>query len=136
MQITDQAKAREMIQSLSRNFSVKEFSCKCPCGRSLMDDELVKSLQKLRLRYGQPIYLTSAYRCEMHNIKVGGAPRSLHKKGMAVDIDLSKMGGSDLIRLIRLSQDPVEGFRMFNGLGLGDNKLHLDIRSDPVAWSY
>ena len=43
-------------------------------------------LDPLRKAWGSPIIVTSGYRCEELNRKVGGAPYSYHRLGMAADI--------------------------------------------------
>lgn len=46
----------------------------------------VKVLQPLRNAYGEPIIITSGYRCDKLNKAVGGAKNSHHRYGMAADI--------------------------------------------------
>ena len=53
-------------------------------------------LDPLREAWGAPIIVTSGYRCEELNARVGGAKRSYHLRGMAADIrpqngDLDKL---------------------------------------------
>lgn len=43
-------------------------------------------LDDIREKYGKPIYITSGYRCEKLNKKVGGKPNSQHLKAEAVDL--------------------------------------------------
>ena len=69
---------------VSKNFSLKEFQCPC-CGRVMLDARLLSFLQTLRNQYGQPIIITSGYRCEIHNIYIGGREDSLHLEGRAAD---------------------------------------------------
>jgi uncharacterized protein YcbK (DUF882 family) len=74
--------------TLSKNFVSKEFDCKgsgC-CSTTLIDPKLVEYLQMIRDHFGKPITITSAYRCETHNRRVGGATGSRHSKGQAADI--------------------------------------------------
>ncbi len=71
---------------VSKNFSRKEFACKCGCGFDAVDVDLLSGLQALRDLAGRPITITSACRCEAHNKKVGGASKSYHVKAKAVDI--------------------------------------------------
>lgn len=137
MQYKIHSEAREMIDRLSDFFVAKEFECPC-CNRSLMDDELIIAIENLRYVVKFPLIITSGFRCDIHNIKIGGAPKSLHRFGLAVDIKISHLSSEQLITLIRASQTNFSelNIRRFNGLGLGDNKLHLDIRTDPAAWTY
>jgi uncharacterized protein YcbK (DUF882 family) len=71
---------------VSKNFSRREFACKCGCGFNAVDIGLLAGLQALRDLSGSAITITSACRCESHNKKVGGASKSLHVKAKAADI--------------------------------------------------
>lgn len=70
-----------------RHFSAAEFRCKCGCGAGIerMHPDLLMMLDELRDRAGIPLVLSSAYRCEAHNRKVGGvngsAPYSWVRRG-------------------------------------------------------
>lgn len=70
---------------VSDHFMLREFQCRC-CGRVMLSARLVELLEALREAAGRPLVLTSGYRCEAHNARVGGAPRSRHMSGRAVDI--------------------------------------------------
>ena len=72
---------------LSENFNLKEFECPC-CHTVLLNPLLVSKLQKLRDEWGQPLIITSGYRCEFHNREVGGVKRSLHRLGQAADVQV------------------------------------------------
>ena len=39
---------RDGAMQLSPNFKLREFRCKCGCGKALVDDKLVDILQKIR----------------------------------------------------------------------------------------
>ena len=73
---------------LSANFNSIEFDCqgKGCCSQTIINPQLVKYLQKIREHFNAPITITSAYRCSVHNSRVGGAPGSRHGKGDAADI--------------------------------------------------
>lgn len=73
-------------EKLSANFRVREFSCKCGCGKTLVDDRLVAILQHIRDHFGVSVNITSGCRCAAHNAAVGGDPNSSHVQGMAADI--------------------------------------------------
>ncbi len=68
-----------------RNFSPKELACK-GTGLLLVDADALTKLQTLRTRLNRPMIITSAYRSPEHNARVGGAPRSLHMRGIAFDV--------------------------------------------------
>ena len=75
---------------LSEHFNSYEFRCglgrPCACTTILIDDKLVEFLEQIRQHFGQPITITSAYRCENYNRSIGGAVGSRHSKGQAADI--------------------------------------------------
>ena len=67
-----------------------------------------------------------------HNQKVGGAKKSQHLKGNAVDIRIKNL---DSIRRFKLIKTVYE--LGFTGIGIGKNKFHVDIRDGPPSsWSY
>ena len=47
---------------------------------------LLTHLDRIRERYGKPIYINSGYRCPKLNKLVGGKPNSQHTKAQAVDL--------------------------------------------------
>ena len=51
-----------------------------------MDKEFLFKLDEARMMAGTPFKITSGYRTEAHNKKVGGVKGSSHTKGCAVDI--------------------------------------------------
>lgn len=63
----------------------KETACKCGCGLNVQPDFLVL-LNKIRADFGKPIIVLSGARCPTHNAKIGGAKKSSHIEGLAVDL--------------------------------------------------
>lgn len=119
------------------NFSHDEVACR-HCGVENMDPEFMDALQRLRTEFGEPLRVTSGYRCEIHNRNVGGSPR--HVTGRAADIAMDAKG---LYRLRRLP-----AFRPFTGIGVRmhgacDKRfIHLDmcrpedgVETD-IEWTY
>ena len=64
-----------------------------PKDADIMDNIIftMECLDKMREDYGQPLYITSGYRCEELNEKVGGVKTSQHVKGQAADINLGSI---------------------------------------------
>lgn len=129
------------IVTKSRYFSVKELECKCGCGDSGMDSAFMEKLDGLRESLGEPIKLSSAYRCPKHNAAVAktgsGGP---HTTRRAVDIVAS---GAKALKIVSIA------VRMgFTGVGLKQHGphesrfIHLDDlgNSDgqprPHIWTY
>lgn len=76
------------------------------------------------------IRIRSGFRDPAHNAKVGGASKSQHLGGSAVDIDVSGMSQAQRVQLIQnLSAAGI------TGLGIGANSLHADI-GGRRAWGY
>lgn len=61
---------------------------------------LAKQLQKVREEFGKPVRVTSWYRPEPFNSRVGGAKQSQHLSGKAVDIVIEGSSGRDIARRV------------------------------------
>lgn len=85
---------------MTKNFSRKEFACKCGCGKDDIDPKLVELCQTIRDAAGIVVRVNSGCRCEKHNAKVGGAKGSQHVKGKAADLScgIGAMALYDLIQ--------------------------------------
>ena len=123
------------------HFSQTELTCHCGCGRQEMDAQFMEKLEGLRVAYGRPMTLTSAFRCPMHNSQASDTGLSgPHTTGKAVDVQVS---GSDAHRLLTLAL--AQGF---TGIGISQQGtlsarfLHLDTiepgpgRPRPTLWTY
>lgn len=66
------------------NFNINEFKCPC-CGKILINKAVLYNIQALRHYLGTSVIITSGYRCNKYNIKVGGVSNSRHKEGKAID---------------------------------------------------
>lgn len=123
---------------LSRNFKISEFMTKGSRTVSWanevvkIDRELVLSLETLRAGVGFPIHILSAYRDSSHNRLVGGAARSQHLYGKAVDLNRPR-----IIRNITEAEARDAGF---NGIGIQSRSnpdvIHMDVRDTPTRWFY
>lgn len=119
-------------------FTEKEFYCKCgKCEPKLPPDELIDALVEIREHYDSPLIINSAYRCKEHNAKIGGAAKSRHIEGDAVDFVIKGQKTLDVYNWIiehfgdkpwgiakRIQQDPYRGF------------VHLDTRGTKARWNY
>lgn len=84
--------------------------------------ELVWRLEALRRRIGRPLPLLSWRRSPAYNRRVGGAGRSWHLHGLAVDVPAG---------LVTVDQARAVGFR-----GIGTRRgwvVHLDVRPGPAV---
>lgn len=98
----------------------------------------LQKLDSIREEYGQPIIVSSGYRCATYNNKISstgvGGP---HTRGRAVDIPCH---GEEAIRLIRIALR-----NGMTGIGVKQNGthskrfIHLDDLEEgvrPTIWSY
>ena len=110
---------------VSKNFSRREFACKCGCGFDAVDVDLLVGLQKLRDLAGAGIKINSACRCEAHNKKVGGASKSRHKFAKAADIVISGLKPAEMAALAEKIPEFQKGaIIIYNTQGF----IHVDVR--------
>ena len=109
---------------MSKYFDVDEITCNC-CGRGLdiVNHILLESLDKLRERWGKPIYVSCMYRCPAHNYAVGGVEDSQHVLGNAADIYVD--GDYEEFYAFVLNS------KLFDGVGYYPDSefVHCDVRS-------
>ncbi len=116
---------------LTRYISRREVRCPCGCRLDSIDHETVTHLDYERHHWGQPVIITSGFRCAKHNRSVGGKPMSQHLHGRAID---SVINGVTLEERYAYYQT-----RWPERYGIGiyprDNMLHFDTRTDgPARW--
>lgn len=113
-----------------KHFSERELACK-HCGQAGSIDELRQALDDLRELAGVPIVVDDAFRCEAHNVAVGGVPHSEHPKGEAADI---RIEGKTLQEMYDLAQR-IPAFAN-GGIGVYDgNFIHVDVRARKARWA-
>lgn len=111
---------------LSKHFHLREFECKCgKCVDQYVHMELVRLLEYLRVFFGKPITITSAYRCTKHNKKIGGVPASRHIFGFAADIKVLGITPSEVTK---------EAVKLFGGVGTYRTFTHVDVREKSTHW--
>lgn len=110
------------MTKLSKNFHDHEFACPC-CNRAIVSDILISKLQKLRDIIGEPIHITSGYRCFAENDRVGGALNSAHTKGYGVDIQTRNKFTPNLPVVLAYTAAEIKGIR----IGIYPNHIHIDI---------
>ena len=111
---------------LSKHFKKREFACKDGCGLGLADGdvnpELVAVLEDVREHFGRPVVINSGLRCQTHNKRVGGAPRSQHLLGTAADIRVSGVNPSIVYHYLNTK------YPDRYGVGKYKNFTHIDVR--------
>jgi len=124
--------ARDYIKATMKHFSPEEFQCRCGCGALVVDLILLKRLDLLRARVGEPLQITSGYRCPAHNKAVGGKSTSEHVDGQGVDI----AAPSSWLKMKIVREALPLGF---NRVGIGQDFVHLgvsDTLPKHVLWTY
>lgn len=122
---------------ISDHFGAKELTCRCKyedCKEQRISADLIARLEKVRVELGQPLIVTSAYRCTEYqaHLRSSGvntvvAKKSTHELGDAVDV-VPRDG-------------EMEGFapicaKQFDSIGLAKTFLHLDTRKGFRRWNY
>lgn len=114
-----------------RHFKESDLDCKC-CGEQTphirMRDEHMNLLDTLVDRLGFDLVINSAYRCPVHNRRIGGAPNSWH---LRFATDVAPADGDDE-KLDRI-RDAAEGLG-FTGIGMYSHFVHLDMRPTQFRW--
>jgi uncharacterized protein YcbK (DUF882 family) len=114
---------------LNRYFKRKEFACKCGCGFSPVDVELLGLLTQIREKYNAPVNITSACRCLAHNRKIDSQDTSQHVKGLAADFWIKDVAPIDIYNWLDSGVMKTRG-----GLGVYDKFIHVDVREEKKRW--
>ena len=121
---------------LTKNFSSREFACRCGCGLQTISMELVDTLQHVRDNYPSSISITSGTRCVEHKRNVGGSASSSHltgPSGISFAVDLYCQSSASRYMLIRTL------IVYFVRIGIAEKFIHVDIdfkKSGGVLWTY
>lgn len=117
-----------------RYFKRHEFDSKGPREEGTGDNmqpKVIFMLDALRGLIIKPLRITSGYRTPEHNKRVAGAPKSAHLEGFAVDISRSNLSRADTAMLVDTAIH-----LGFNGIGLDDHFVHLDMKPRRASWIY
>ena len=114
-------------------FKLSEFDSPDLVGSGeAMDREFLSKLDQARSLCDIPFKITSGYRTEDHNRKVGGVSNSSHTKGLAADIACANSAQRYIIVTALLKVG-------LNRIGIADSFIHVDRDSSKVAnviWTY
>jgi hypothetical protein len=119
--------ADRMNDQLSANFQVKEFVDDRNSRYARISPELVEKLQEMRNRAGR-LDIQSGYRHPAFNRQVGGASKSRHLAGDAVEIS------SPTLTPLELSELALDVLGCNIGLGLGPDFIGFDLRGSQASW--
>ena len=114
--------------NISEHFALEEFACKCGCGSSNVDSELIAKLEQLfKAMNAKFIFISSGVRCPEHSVNVGGTRTDAHTRGLAADICVMKQDGNYYTSETIAREAEKVGF---NGIGIIDNQFcHVDVRT-------
>ena len=122
------SKAKEGHLEAIEYFKVREFACKDGSDFILLSPELLDVLYRIRLHFNAPVMITSGFRTESHNKKVGGTRDSKHVKGIAADIVVKGVSPSKVAAYADLLM-PDKG-----GIGEYRTFVHVDVRHEKSRW--
>ena len=120
------------MSKLSENFDSDEFKCHC-CGQlpeGGMNPKLIELLQAIREKSGKSVSILSGYRCQKHNVVVGGAKHSQHELGNAADIKIAGMDAHEVQHWLVIHFNKEIG-----GLGAYSTFTHVDCRDGHTRWA-
>lgn len=117
--------ASRMQEMISKHFRAREFRTG-NCNFVIVSKCLLKILDGLRDKIGEPVYINSGYRTPEHNKAVGGSTLSYHMYGMAADIRADKHTPKQLYDIL---DEMMEGW---GGLEENETFVHVDVRTK--AW--
>lgn len=129
MAIVAYSKKKDGNKKIAENFKVKEFACTDGSDPIFIDDELVKTLQKIRKHFNRPVKITSAYRTPGRNKAVGGTEYSQHLYGKAADIQI---GGVSLKKIAAYAETLLKNR---GGIGIYSTFVHVDTRPTKSRWN-
>ncbi len=93
-----------------------------------LSPDVVQAAEPVLQKYG--LKVKSGYRDPEHNKRVGGAPKSQHLSGNAIDIDWADKSEAERQAIIKDLR--AQGF---TGFGVGPTSLHAD-KGPQRSWSY
>lgn len=121
---------------LSLHFKLSEFQCRDGSDTVLVDSRLIDALERIRTACGnRAVSIYSGYRTEAYNKKCGGAPKSQHLYGTAVDIAVA---GVDALRVAEIAETVLASMGIQGGIGYYPNRTtpftHVDVRPIRARW--
>lgn len=120
---------------LTEHFKLEDFSCRdgTPYPWPWIEERLrplCNALEIVRTITGRPMIITSGYRTEGYNRKVGGATKSRHKEGLAADFKLEGITPRKLFPILDRFQRT--GILPKGGLHAYATFTHIDIAGDKI----
>ncbi len=122
------------MEPSSKNFSAEELRCKCQYCRlsvaNAVEPRVLAQLQAVREELGEPMTITSAYRCPHHANEAKKLRPGTHARGVAFDVSVP--WGAKRMRIVELAMK--HGAK---GFGFARTFIHLDWGSPQFrSWDY
>lgn len=93
-------------------------------GWKMINIEVMVKLLRVSTRLGTQLQINSGYRSPQYNKRIGGATRSQHMSGYAIDVMMAGLSSDQIKQFIRLaSQEGFGGMKYYSGSGF----THVDI---------
>lgn len=126
MHLFKQASLKNPDEVMIRHFKAREFLVG---GEKVgfIDCDLLYLLYQIRLEFGK-IIITSGFRTPEHNIRVGGAPESMHMYGQAADIKPANATIGEVVEWLN-HKHPDD-----LGIGVYATYIHVDTRKEKARW--
>ena len=122
---------------LTPHFNKKEFASKDGAGMPEPVWQNIKvlasQLEVLRSHLNKPITVTSGFRSETHNNRIGGSKTSQHLLGKASDLQVKGLKPKTVYKAIEKLIE--QGKMLEGGLGLYDTFVHYDTRGAEARWN-
>lgn len=123
--------------NLNKYFKRHEFACKCNCGFSTVDAELLEVLTVVRKYFKAPVRVNSGCRCMEYNEAVQlrsdknytpYSSSSKHMEGIAADITVDGYTPPDVYAFLCRYAPSKYGIGKYNGF------THIDVRQNKARW--
>ena len=129
---------------VSKNFRIQEFVPRIEYTQhgedsiNLIDHRLIVIAQWLRDKTGKSITINDWYKGGSFQNRgyrpadsSVGAPKSMHKKGMALDMNIGNMTGDEMRQLVRDNWEELKALGV-RRIELGTSWLHIDLKETGV----
>ena len=115
---------------MNKYFKRAEFACKCGCGYSTVDYELLNVLTDIRIHFDSAVTITSGCRCKKHNTEIrNSASNSRHLYGIAADFKVKTIKADTVVEYL------IKKYPDSYGIGRYIGWTHIDVRTGIGRWS-
>lgn len=119
---------------ITKHFNSLEFQCPCGCGKTIINDKLIVTLEKLFVMCrAKSIIISSGYRCPAYDKQIGGFAGQ-HSKGNASDIKIIGQDGRAISTkyISCIAQELLVTGGIAN-IDTSYTYIHIDVRDD-ILW--